>query len=73
MVEFDLIGVASTNIANAGYNEEKKVMRVTFLNNSQYDYFGVPKKIFVAFMKAPSKGSYLHTVIKGRFPFSRVR
>lgn len=60
--------VHSGNVARIGWefdNETKQgVLRVEFNKGDQYDYFPVPKEVFQACFKAPSKGKWFHSEIK---------
>lgn len=54
----------SSNIAEIGYDEEKKVLEVKFQNNSIYQYSPVPKALYEELMLAESKGKFLNNEIK---------
>ena len=64
--------VISSNVASIGYDENTQTLEVEFLNRSIYQYFNVPASIYDEFMKASSKGKFLHYQIKNSYPFSRV-
>jgi hypothetical protein len=64
--------VSSSNIASIGYDPSSQTLEVEFLNGSVYQYYNVPGGIHEAFMRAPSKGQFLASQIKDRFPYSRV-
>ena len=64
--------VSSSNIASIGYDPPSQTLEVEFLNGSVYQYYNVPGGIHEAFMGAPSKGQFLASQIKDRFPYSRV-
>lgn len=68
----DVPNVDSSNIAALRYHEEDQVMEVTFQGGGVYQYFGVPQNVWQGMLDAPSKGSYLHTNIKGAFRYTRV-
>jgi hypothetical protein len=38
-----------------------------------YDYKAIPKGIFENFQNALSKGKFLNTEIKGKYPFEKIR
>jgi hypothetical protein len=64
--------IASSNIAAAGYDSSSETLEIEFTNGSVYQYYNVPSSIYEAFMAAPSKGSFLATQVKDRFPYARV-
>lgn len=64
--------VSSSAIARIGYNPADSRLVVTFNSGRSYAYFGVSRQRFVAFEAADSKGNYLNTQIKGRYPYRRL-
>jgi hypothetical protein len=71
--EFLMFPVDSSNIKEVGYNYEREVLRIEFLNGGVYDYFNVPSIEFNGLRSADSKGKYLHKNIKGNYRFKKVR
>jgi hypothetical protein len=47
------------------------VLTVTFLSGATYQYSPVPLSVFVGMLNAPSRGRYVHQVVK-QYPFVRV-
>jgi hypothetical protein len=64
--------VASTNIAEIGYDEPSQTLEVQFTNGSVYQYYNVPQAVHEQLMQAASKGQYLAYQIKNVYPYSRV-
>ena len=62
------IPVSSGHILNVSYDNEEGVMFVEFQNGSRYRYSNVGPAVYTAFMDSPSKGNYLHKVIKQACP-----
>ena len=56
--------VDSSHIADVGYDPDAQVLEVGFANGQVYQYGGVPAASHQAFMAHPSKGGYLHKVIR---------
>ncbi|QNH64233.1 KTSC domain-containing protein [Hymenobacter sediminicola] len=56
--------VQSNNIASIGYDEKAEILEVEFRNGSVYQYYGVPKRIYVGLMNASSHGAYLAQYVK---------
>ena len=69
----EMTPVRSSNIAEAGYDEESDTMTVTFRNGSTYTYSGVGKTAFDDLLTSPSPGSYLNRWIKNRHETTRIR
>ena len=58
------IPIASGHILNAQYDDETETMIIEFNNGSRYRYSNVDSVVFTTFMDSPSKGNYLHKVIR---------
>lgn len=63
--------VSSTAIASVGYDDRSSVLEVEFASGAVYDYLNVPKKVYHALLKAPSKGSFVSRRVRDRYPFVR--
>jgi KTSC domain len=64
--------VTSSNIAEIGYDESRRVLEVLFKIGTVYQYFDVPPQEHQALMQASSLGQYLNANIKGRFRYARA-
>lgn len=64
--------VSSSNIAEIGYDESRRILEVLFKTGNVYQYFDVPLQEYQALMQASSHGQYLNANIKGRFRYARV-
>ena len=62
-----MIRVNSTAIVAIGYDEQNMQMKITFQQGHTYDFCRVPKNIFEALRRAPSKGTYYNLHIKDRY------
>jgi hypothetical protein len=54
-----MVPVESSNVAAIGYAPEVCLMRVRFLDGSEYDYPGISESTHALVMASPSKGSAL--------------
>ncbi|HSU83931.1 MAG TPA: KTSC domain-containing protein [Thermoanaerobaculia bacterium] len=63
--------VTSTAISSVGYDDRSAVLEVEFASGAVYDYLNVPKKVYHALLKAPSKGSFVSRRVRDRYPFVR--
>ena len=70
----DRLPVSSSNIASIGYDPDRKILEIEFLNGSIYQYFEVPENIYAGLMSAGSHGRYFDAYVKkGGYSFSRVK
>ena len=63
----------SSSLKAAGYDPEKKLLEVEFLNGSVYQYRDVSPLITLEFFNAPSHGLYYNKHIKNHFEYTRLR
>ena len=66
------LGVSSSNVKAIGYDANSQTLEVEFVNGRVYQYYGVPDHVHAEFMRAPSKGQFLHYQIKNQYAYSRV-
>jgi hypothetical protein len=59
-----LIPVISSNVASIGY--EDGIIEVHFHNGYAYRYPNCNEQLFREFLNSASKGSFVHTRLKGR-------
>ncbi len=64
--------VNSSNVGSVGYNAGRKILGVTFLNGSAYEYSDVPEAVFEALLSASSVGKTLHAMVKGHYSYQKV-
>ena len=58
---------------SAGYNEGRKILEIEFSSSEVYDYFDVPKKLFVGLLNAESAGKFFNKEIKqAGFRFQKI-
>ena len=58
------VPVSSSNLASVGYDPERRILEVEFLDRSVYQYLSVPDYIYRGLMSANSHGSYLDSHVK---------
>jgi len=66
------IEVDSSNIDSVLYNPEDQSLEVRFAKGGDYRYANVDPEIYSTFLESPSKGSYLHKVIKQSCPCEKI-
>lgn len=69
----DRQAVKSSNLKSVGYDQSTNILEIEFLSGGIYQYFKVPNQIYLALMKATSKGSYFHKNIKNAYEYNRVK
>ena len=64
--------VDSSNIEAIGYCCETQKLYVRFLGNREYVYYDVDDNVFGEFLRADSKGKYLHRHIRDRYAYNEL-
>lgn len=63
--------VISSNVASIGY--ENGVLEVEFNDGSIYHYYNADEGLFYEFLNAPSKGKFVHEVLKKQhYPYKKI-
>lgn len=65
--------VKSSNLKSVGYDHDRRLLEIEFINGAVYEYKGVPSEIYVQFMEAYSLGSFFHEFIRDKYPCNRVQ
>ena len=65
--------VRSSNVRSIGYDATSSTLEVEFNSGGVYQYSSVPEAVYVALMRASSKGHYLNDHIKDRYHCQHVR
>ncbi len=65
--------VSSTSIQTVGYDPEKKTLEIEFQSGEIYDYFDVPRDIYVDLMHAESHGQFFIQNIRDQYRFEHVK
>lgn len=64
--------IKSRAISRVEYNASTLVLSIWFHESGgPYDYFGVPKEIYLGLISASSAGSYFNQFIRDRFSSNR--
>lgn len=66
------IKVTSSNIVSIGYDAGGSVLEIEFKGGEVYQYTRVPATHYTGIMNAESHGKYLHTHIKGKYPYREL-
>jgi hypothetical protein len=65
--------IESSSVAAAGYDVDRKILRLRYSGGATYDYADVPQEVFAAFVAAPSRGQFVNQHIKPCYACSRLR
>lgn len=62
----------SSNIKKASYDINTKKLKVTFGNNSIYEYDDIPHEIFSEFNLSESQGKYFNKNISKKYTYKKI-
>jgi hypothetical protein len=62
----------SSSIEAAGYDLERRTLRIRYVHGSTYDYQAVPATVFKGVLAADSKGRFVNWSIKPYYRYARV-
>ena len=62
----------SSMLKAIAYDEQSKVLTITFNNGGSYEYYDVPKKVFDELISAESEGKYFLANVKNKFKFEKI-
>ena len=65
------IAIQSMIIKSASYDEQTQTLEVEFVNGNVGTYAEVPPEVWEAFWKAPSKGRFLTSQLKGQYQYRK--
>jgi hypothetical protein len=64
--------VVSSNVASIGYDSSTLTLEVEFVDGALYQYFDVSEPVYLEFMRAESKGGFLHAYIKNNYRYVKL-
>ena len=64
--------IASSNIAEVGYDRAKQTLEIMFRDGGVYQYFDVPEQVYQELLGAASHGQYFQASIKGAYRYARL-
>lgn len=67
---FEMKSVYSSHIDSIGYDPDTKILYVEYSNGTSGAYGGVPEDVARDVVYAPSIGSAIHSLVRGRYQFS---
>lgn len=67
-----MVSVSSSRLESVGYDERLKLLHIQFVDGSLYEYYDVPKSVYIDLINASSAGKYFHKYVKGVYHFSKI-
>jgi hypothetical protein len=67
-----MVQMNSSSIAAAGYDHNRRALRLRYVGGGMYDYLDVPASVFQELLDAPSKGRFVNWCIKPRYRYRRL-
>ena len=64
--------VRSSNIASIGYESSTYTLEVAFLSGAIYQYYGVPKSVYLGLMNASSHGYFFAANVKRKYRYKEL-
>jgi hypothetical protein len=64
--------VRSSNVYSVGYDPTRQTLEVEFHDGSVYQYYGVPRDVYLDLVNSPSIGSFLARFIKDEYDYERI-
>ncbi len=59
--------ITSSKIATVGYQSSAMILRIEFIKDGVYEYYGVPESIYNGLTEAASPGRYFKQFIKDKY------
>jgi hypothetical protein len=66
------VEVVSSNLARVGHDEDSLILTIQFVKGREYEYYLVPRQVYLDLLGAPSKGQYFNQTIKAHYAYSRL-
>ena len=64
--------IDSSNIAEAEYDPNEKLLQITFHSGPTYNYYDVDIRTVSSFLSAKSKGKFFADNIKNKFRYNNI-
>lgn len=65
--------VSSSNVEAIGYDGTSQELHVRFVKSGEtYVYYNVEEWVFTEFMNADSKGAFINSHLRGRYPYAKL-
>jgi hypothetical protein len=64
--------IKSSTIKKTEYDTSSSVLLVTFNNDTEYEYTGVPHELYTKFRMSESQGSFFSKEISKKYPYKKI-
>jgi hypothetical protein len=72
-VMMELITVDSSSVRGVGYDENRKILYLQYIDGEMYQYFKVPKSDFIDLLSAKSIGRFVNKRIKPYYNYKKLK
>ncbi|MFJ8261132.1 KTSC domain-containing protein [Rummeliibacillus sp. NPDC094406] len=69
----EMKAVTSSKLASVGYQPNALILRIQFIKDGVYEYYGVPELYYNGLMEADSPGIYFKKFIKDKYRYVRLQ
>jgi hypothetical protein len=68
----NITAVDSTALSTIAYDDARDLLQLEFRSGAIYQYIDVPAAVHADLLRASSKGTYFHRMIRGCFAYARA-
>lgn len=69
----EMKAVTSSKLASVGYNSSAMILRIEFIKDGVFEYYGVPEIHYNGLMESESPGRYFKRFIKDKYRYVRLQ
>lgn len=69
----EMKAVTSSKLASVGYDSSAMILRIEFIKDGVFEYYGVPELYYNGLMEADSPGRYFKQFIKDKYRYVRLQ
>jgi hypothetical protein len=64
--------VTTTSVGIIDFEYKNETLQINFIDGNSYEYFGVPRALYIKLVNAPALGRFARRHIYGSFPYRNV-
>lgn len=69
----EMKAVTSSKLASVGYRPNAMILRIKFIKDGVFEYYGVPESLYNGLIEAESPGRYFKQYIKDKYRYVRLQ
>lgn len=69
----EMKAITSSKLASVGYDSSAMILRIEFIKDGVFEYYGVPEMHYDGLMEAESPGRYFKRFIKDKYRYVRLQ